>query len=296
MEKELSVSQEHAGARLDRFLSAHIRSFSRTKIHDTIKDGQVTVNGAQKKPSYHLKEGEKVFIKITPPAKELKPFKFDIPIIYEDNNIIVVDKPSGLVVHPPQENYHETLVNALIHMKKELSTVNDLRRGVVHRLDKETSGVMVLAKNNAAHLDLIRQFKDRQVKKKYAAVCWGNIKQDRLVIDLPLRRDEKNRLKMKVSFTKAKGAYTRLEVIDRFRDAVFLNLTPHTGRMHQIRVHLRFLGCPIVGDKKYGISDDYPAMLLHSCSLGFYAPGTGDWQEFTSPLPERFRRFIDKYK
>lgn len=296
MEKEITVPQASAGARLDYFLSANIQSISRTKIHDRIKDGQITVDGKVKKPSYHLKGGEKVFIKTAEVESELEPFKFDIPIIYEDNDIIVVDKPGGLVVHPPQINCRAALVNALIYMKKELSTINLLRRGVVHRLDKETSGVMVLAKNNDAHLNLIKQFKDRKVKKEYAALCWGNIKQERLVIDLPLKRDEKNRLKMKISFTKAKNAYTQVEVLNRFTDAVFLKLTPRTGRMHQIRVHLKFLGCPIVGDKKYGIKDNYADLLLHSCCLGFYHPREGNLREFTSTLPERFAAFINKYK
>jgi 23S rRNA pseudouridine1911/1915/1917 synthase len=297
MKKELIVPKELAGERLDKFLSKEIDFISRTKMHTLIKKGDILINGKVKKPSYNLKENDLVCINIEQEVKKdkLKPYKFDVNIIYEDDDVIIVDKPAHLVVHPPQEGYNETLVNALLYMGKELSTINDLRRGVVHRLDKATSGVMVLAKNDFAHLNLVQQFKERKVKKEYRALCWGETKQKHLVIDLPLRRDEKNRLKMKVGFTKSKEARTEVEVAQHLKEATYFILRPLTGRMHQIRVHLKFLGYPIVGDKKYGIKDEYSNLFLHAANLGFYQPRTAKFLEFSSPIPKYFEDFITQH-
>jgi 23S rRNA pseudouridine1911/1915/1917 synthase len=293
MEKELVVNKDTTGERLDRFLSNNLDSISRTKIHALIEKGAVSVDGEIKKPSYRLKEKELVSIKTEDEKKDLlQPFEFTVKIIYEDNDIIVVDKPTDLVVHPPYCGFYNTLVNALIYMKKELSTINPYRPGVVHRLDKETSGVMVLAKNNRSHLNLVEQFRQRKIRKDYLAIVWGKVEKDRLAIDLPLKRDEKNRLKMKVSFLQSKKAYTEFEVRERFKDSTLLSLKLLTGRMHQLRVHLKFLEFPIVGDKKYGIKDDCKDLFLHAYKLGLYHPQQGNFIEFTSPIPGRFKEFI----
>ena len=297
MEKTLRVPRELKGKRLDKFLSENIDSLSRTKIHLLIEEGNVIVNGEAKKPSYHLKENDTVYIKREEKENNLlEPFEFEIPIIYEDNDILVVDKPAGISTHPPQPGFHDTLVNALVYMKKELSEVSPYRPGVVHRLDKETSGVMVLAKNDTSHLNLIAQFRERKIVKEYFAICWGVINKENLTVDLPMARDQRNRLKMKISFIKAKNAYTDFFVLERLKDSTMLSIKPLTGRMHQIRVHLKFLGYPIVGDKKYGTKDEYDDLYLHAHKLGLYHPREGAFMEFTSPMPMRFKQFMSIHK
>ncbi|MCM8819557.1 MAG: RluA family pseudouridine synthase, partial [Candidatus Omnitrophica bacterium] len=262
------------------------------------EEGAVKINEQVKKPSYRLKANEKISILLPLPKIEyqLKPFKCDIKIIYEDDDIIVVDKPSGLSVHPPNPNMHQSLINALVSMGKDLSTINPQRAGVVHRLDKETTGVMVLAKNNFSHLNLIKQFQKRLVKKTYLAICWGNFIKGNVIVNLPICRDKKNRLKMKIGFINAKEAYTSINVIENLKDSTFLSITPFTGRMHQIRVHLKFLGYPIVGDKKYGIKDGYDYLFLHSHKLGFMHPTKENFIEFSSPMPKIFENFIKMHK
>ena len=297
MRQSLDVFPDFIGERLDRFLQQNLKSVSRTKFNLLIKEGGVLVNGQLKKPNYRIKEKDIISVEIDEEKKDvLKPFKFEVNIIYEDSDILVVDKPIDIVVHPPQASVQDTLVNALLYMKKELSSINSRRPGVVHRLDRETSGCLVLAKNNFTHLNLVEQFRERKIKKEYRAIVWGIVNKDRLVADLPLRRDEKNRLKMKVSFLQSKSAYTEFTVKERLYGSTFMSINLLTGRMHQIRVHLKFLGFPIVGDKKYGIKDDYNELFLHAHKLGLYHPRTEKFMEFTSPIPERFTEFIEKHK
>jgi len=297
MPQTLTVPPDFTGERLDKFLQLNLKSVSRTKFNILIKEGGVLVNGQPKKPNYRLKGGDLISVEIGEEKKDvLKPFKFNVNIIYEDSDILVVEKPIDIVVHPPQKENQNTLVNALLYMKKELSSINMMRPGVVHRLDRETSGCLVFAKNNFAHLNLVEQFRQRKIKKEYLAIVWGIVSKDKLVADLPLRRDEKNRLKMKVSFLKAKKAYTEFTVKERLTGATFMSINLLTGRMHQIRVHLKFLGFPIVGDKKYGIKDDYNELFLHAHKLGLHHPRTDKFMEFVSPMPERFTNFLEKYK
>ncbi|MCK5494387.1 MAG: RluA family pseudouridine synthase [Candidatus Omnitrophica bacterium] len=285
---EFIILEENSGIRLDKFLSENLSDLSRSKINKLIDNGSVKVNGTIKKSSFKLKSGQTIRVNINEQSLILEPFKKEINIIYEDNYIIVIDKPAPLVVHPPHIGYNSTLVNALIYLDKKLSSINPLRPGVVHRLDKETSGLMVLAKDNICHENIINQFKKRTVKKVYVAVVWGQVKKDKLSVNLPLARDKKNRLKMAVSFLGAKEAYTEIEVVKRFKDKTLLSIKPRTGRMHQIRVHLKFLGFPIVGDKKYGIKDNYIELFLHSKELCFMHPVKGNLLKFETPLPERF--------
>ena len=297
MKKQLFVGAEHAGQRLDKFLSNQLDSLSRTKIHSLIKEGFVFLDGMVRKASFLIHQNQRISIILKEEKKELKPFDFAVKIIYEDSDIIVIDKPPGLVVHPPQEGHHKTLVNALIYLKKELSScANALRPGVVHRLDKETSGVMVLVKNEHSYNSLVAQFKERRVSKEYRAIVWGKIEKEKMLIDLPLTRDTKSRLKMKVSFLKAKQAQTNLEVLAQLEDSTYLSLRPRTGRMHQIRVHLKFLGFPIVGDKKYGIKDDYKELFLHAKELSFTHPRRAKLLKFQSALPDKFSKFIAEHK
>ena len=282
---------------MDKFLQQNLQSISRTKFNLLIKMNRVLVDGKPKKPNYRLKAGQVISVEIEEDKKDvLKPFEFKVNIIYEDNDILVVEKPTDIIVHPPQPSVQDTLVNALLYMKKDLSSISASRPGVVHRLDRETSGCLVLAKNNFAHLNLVEQFRKRKIKKEYLAIVWGIVNKDNLVVDLPLRRDEKNRLRMKVSFLQSKKAYTEFNVKERLNDSTFIGINLLTGRMHQIRVHLKFLGFPIVGDKKYGIKDDYDEMFLHAHKLGLFHPCTGKFMEFISPMPERFTKFINEHK
>jgi len=296
MKKVLTVPKQARGERLDKFLSGQLPFHSRTKIHNLIDQGSILVDGRLRKPSFHLRGFEQINVIIKEEKKVLKPLEFKVKIIYEDNDIIVVDKPAGLTTHPPQAGYNETLINALLYMNKALASTSDIRPGVVHRLDKETSGVIVLAKNKESFTELVKQFKERTIKKEYQAICWGAIKKDKLNIDLPVARNARNRLKMKISFLKAKQALTKINVLKRFSDSTLLALKLVTGRMHQIRVHMKFLGYPLVGDKKYGRKDSYGQLLLHAYKLGFKHPATGKLMEFTSPIPKRFQDFIKERK
>ena len=290
------VPEDSEGLRLDKFLAAKLNSFSRTKINNLIKNNSVRVDTKIKKSSFRISKGQTISIEIPQKKERLKPYDFPVTIIFEDDDIVVVDKPSGLTVHPPQYDYYKTLVNALIFLKKDLSSLDTLRPGVVHRLDKETSGVMVLAKNNRSQDNLIDQFRRRRVKKEYSAIVWGDIQKKQFLINLPLQRDDKNRLKMKVGFHNSKEASTKVILSCRLEGAAFLVLYPLTGRMHQIRVHLNFLGYPIVGDKKYGIKDGYKDLFLHAKTLTFKHPTRKKILKFTSPLPQKFNDFITNNK
>ena len=292
MKKEIAVTSNFKGIRLDKFLVEELASLSRAKIIDLINKGFVLVDREVKKPGYRLKPNQNIEITLKEEKNELKPYDFKVKIIYEDNAVIVVDKPTELTVHPPADGYRKTLVNALIASGKKLAVSDKLRPGVVHRLDKATSGVMVLAKTESAYQSLVSQFKERRIKKEYRALSCGGLAKDEIEVNLPLSRDKKDRLKMKVSFLKAKEARTEIKVIQRLKEAIFLSIFPFTGRMHQIRVHLNFLNLPIVGDRKYGKKDKYNELYLHAYKLGFYHPESGEFREFTADLPLRFKNFI----
>ena len=293
MEKSILITKADNARRLDSFLTDNLVSLSRSKVQKFIKSGEVRVKGKLKRCNYRLRENDNIkIIIVDQPDTTLKPYCLEVDIIYEDKDIIIVNKPFGLVVHPPTANYYHTLVNALIYMGKELSDLNNLRRGIVHRLDKETTGVMVIAKNNFSHLNLIEQFKLRKVKKEYRAIVWGVIKQDSLQVDLPLKRDNRHRLRMKVNILGVKNAATDIGIIKRFSQVSYLKLKPSTGRMHQLRVHLSFLGYPILGDKKYGRKDNFSNLFLHAYRLHFYHPRTNELLKFQAPLPQWFSRFI----
>ncbi|MDD5069114.1 MAG: RluA family pseudouridine synthase [Candidatus Omnitrophica bacterium] len=294
--EKINVPEEAFGERLDKFLNQKIKSLSRGKIALMIESSEVLVDGQAKKTSFRLKGGEEITFQIIEKKCLLMPYKRDIPIIYEDEAIIVINKPYGLVVHPPQAGYKKTLVNALLYLGKKLSNIDPDRPGIVHRLDKETSGVMVIAKTDLAHTLLVDQFKERKISKEYRVICWGVCENDEFKVELPLGRDSRNRLQMKISFLNSKPAESRFSVLERFSDSSFLKAKILTGRMHQIRVHLKFLGFTIVGDQKYGKRDNYKEMLLHSFKLGFYHPVSNQFVEFQAPLPERFNSFLKERK
>jgi 23S rRNA pseudouridine1911/1915/1917 synthase len=212
-----------------------------------------------------------------------------LDILYEDKDLIVLNKPSGMVVHPGEGNKTHTLVNALLNHTRDLSSVNTPERpGIVHRLDKETSGVMVVAKNNRSHLALAKQFEKHSIKRVYVALVEGNMEFEEGDIDLPLSRSHKDRKKIAVSFIDGKNAKTYYRVIKRYKNMTLLELEPHTGRTHQLRVHLAHLGHPILGDEKYGKKSTFPRLALHAKTLGFIHPTTKEFLEFSKDLPADF--------
>lgn len=297
MQKKLHVTKTDAHVRLDRFLAGHFSDYSRTRIKQYIAAQQILLNGKKTKASQTIRENDIISVDV-PQELEIPntPFFLPLDIIYEDNDIIIINKPAGIVVHPANPRRPESIVNALLTAGKELAPSSTLRPGVVHRLDKETTGVMILAKNNPAYYALISQFAERKIKKEYRAIAWGEIPRDTLLVDLPLQRDTRNRLKMKIGFTGAKDARTRIQVLQRMADATYIALDLLTGRMHQIRVHLKFLNAPIVGDKKYGKKDGYSNLYLHAYRLGFLHPQSKKFVEFVAPLPSYFETFIKERK
>ncbi len=294
MIREFKVGPAGAGLRLDKFLVSQRLVISRAKLSSLIKKKLVEVNDIPKKSSYLLKAGDKVRLNFPQEDKALKPYRFLIPIVWEDKNLLVIDKPPGIAVHPHGKNKNKTVVNALLHMGKNLSGLDPNRPGVVHRLDKETSGVMVLAKDNVSHENLIEQFKNRKIKKEYFALVWGHPKNDKFSISLSLRRRKKNRLRMEVGLSDSKTAHTDLKVIKRLKKTSLLAVYPKTGRMHQIRVHLKFLGFPILGDTKYGRKDNYKNLFLHAGRITLKHPATGQVLKFKSELPQYFQKLASE--
>jgi len=298
-EYNLVVTESDANARLDIFIlnfsQAQELGFSRTFIQRLINDGYVFVNDkAVFKSNYKIKLDEEVLIKFPEEkARTIESENIKLNVVYEDKDLAVINKPIGLVTHPAPGNYEHTLVNALLYRFKELSNINPGRPGIVHRLDKDTSGILVIAKNNVAHLALAEQFADHSIKRRYIAVVCGKVEFDEDVIEVPIGRHPENRKSMAVGFGKnskyAKTIYRTLKRSDKYS---LLELEPFTGRTHQLRVHLAFLGHPIVGDTKYGKNDNFKRLLLHARSLGFIHPGTRKFVEFTSPVPKEFMELV----
>jgi len=302
-EYALKISDDQEGARLDLLVCAfskkHNLGFSRTSIQNMILKGRITVNGSGAiKPHYKVRKTDK--IKVAPEDKvksSIRAEEIPLEIVYEDDDLAIINKPVGLVVHPAPGNYEHTLVNALLARFKKLSDINPQRPGIVHRLDKDTSGILVIAKNNSAHLKLSAQFADHTIKRKYAAIVKGRMEFDENVIEAPIARHAFKRESMAVNFSdKARYAKTYYRTLKRLGDCSLLQLEPFTGRTHQLRVHLAFIGHPILGDKKYGKNDEFSRLALHARSLGFIHPSTGKFVEFTSSLPQEFLRFTAKNK
>ncbi|MFH1202644.1 MAG: RluA family pseudouridine synthase [Candidatus Omnitrophota bacterium] len=299
-ELKFNIPKEDSGKRVDIFLVEHLSGkFSRTFLKSVIIKNLVELNNKPVKPHHKVKENDVIVIKIPQKGQlMLEPQDIALDIIYEDDDLLVVNKPSGLVTHPGAGNMSGTLVNALLGLGKELSSINELRPGIVHRLDKDTSGVMVVAKNNTTHLELAKQFANHSIKRKYIALASGVVAQDEGLINLPIARDSYNRKNMAVRFFKSRPAQTRYKVLKRFKDFTFLELTPQTGRTHQLRVHLKFIGHPILGDKKYGRNTKIAIsrLALHAKSLGFFHPAKREFMEFDSHLPEELTEVMKLYK
>lgn len=284
--------------RLDKYIVSTVEEYSRTLIQEWIQEGYVTVNDKVVKGSYKLKLNDSIVITI-PENKECDILPQDIPleVVYEDQDVIVVNKVSGMIVHPSAGIYSDTLVNALLYHCKDLSGINGVNRpGIVHRIDKETSGLLVVAKNDMAHASLSEQLKEHTMTRKYIALVHGSIPHEYGKINAPIGRDSKDRQKMAVTENNSKEATTEFQVIQRYEDMTLIRCALQTGRTHQIRVHLQYIGFPVFGDPKYGHRRDDTTFgqYLHAKILGFKHPRTGEYMEFDSELPEFFEAKLDE--
>jgi 23S rRNA pseudouridine1911/1915/1917 synthase len=293
------IAQADDKKRIDVFLTEKIPEHSRSYIQKLIKDGLVLVNGEKAKPNFKVKPGCVIDVTIPPPQEiSLQPEPMELDIVYEDDDIVVVNKPQGMVVHPAPGNYSGTLVNALLYSCDELSGIGGvIRPGIVHRLDKDTSGLLVVAKNDAAHRSLAQQIRDRTLKRVYWCIVEKNIKEDKGVINAPIGRHPTNRKKMAVvNLPTAKPAITHFKVLERFGEYTLVEARLETGRTHQIRVHMAYIGHPVVGDSVYGSRKqkfNLKGQVLHAKKLGLIHPSTGEYMEFEAPLPEYFENLLD---
>lgn len=291
--------EENIDVRIDTYLS-NILDFSRSKIVKLIKNRIIKVNGENTKNSYLLKEGDVIeILDYKEDNSDILPEEMDLDIKYEDDDVIVVNKANGIVVHPAVGNTHNTLVNGLMHYSRNLSDINgEFRPGIVHRIDAYTTGLLMVAKNNRAHEALSASLSLNKTKRKYIALVWGVINEDTATIDAPIGRDPKDRKKMAVVSMNSKRAVTHLKVLERYKDATLVELTLETGRTHQIRVHMNYINHPVVNDPVYGRRKiiDSTGQCLHAYQLGFIHPTTHAYLEFQSELPECFINIQNKFK
>jgi 23S rRNA pseudouridine1911/1915/1917 synthase len=298
-EYNLKISHQDSGRRLDLLLmdSSELKNlgFSRTFIQKLIREGKITIEGLRVKSHYKVKKDEELKIIVEDKKADIfQPEDIPLDIVYEDQDLAVINKPSGLVVHPAPGNYAHTLVNILLYHFQKLSDINPGRPGIVHRLDKDTSGLLVVAKNNPAHLGLAQQFSEHSIKRKYIAIVKGVMEFDEHIIELPIGRHLYRRENMAVRFGKnTKYAKTYYRTLKRGQDFSLLELVPFTGRTHQLRVHMAFLHHPILGDPKYGENNRFIRLALHAKYIGFIHPRTGEFIEFESDMPKEFRDFIN---
>jgi 23S rRNA pseudouridine1911/1915/1917 synthase len=291
------VAHAEAGARLDVFLAGRFSQFTRSRIKNLIDKGYASVNGKPGKAAMRLSAGDAVEL-LVPEPKEVSARPEDIPldIVYEDDCLLVVNKRRGLVVHPAAGNESGTLVNALLNHCEGLSGIaGELKPGIVHRLDRDTTGLLVVAKNDAAHLSLSKQIADKSAKRIYLALVEGNIAEDSGRVDAPLGRSKTDRKKIAV-VAGGRQAATQYTVLERFGDCTLVECRLETGRTHQIRVHMKHIGHPVAGDPVYGARKQrfrVDGQLLHAARLEFIHPETGEWMAFEAPLPEDFQRVLD---
>ena len=297
----LTAAAENKGERIDKFISDSADDISRSYAAKLCADGLVLVNGKAADKNLKLKGTETIEVSVPEPETiELKPENIPLDIVYEDNDVIVINKPAGMVVHPAPGNENGTLVNALLyHCGDSLSAINGvIRPGIVHRIDKDTSGLLVAAKNNEAHLKLSEQLKARKAVRKYTALVNGNIKEDSGTINKPIGRSGADRKKMAV-IANGREAVTHYNVLERFGRYTLTECVLETGRTHQIRVHMASIGHSLVGDKTYGIKKEkinLSGQLLHARTIGFVHPSTGEMMQFSSELPDYFTDVIEKLR
>ena len=300
--KLLKVSEGEEG-RLDKYLSDKLEDMTRSYLKKLISDDKaVLVNGNPAKPNYKLKPGDIIELAVPEPIElEIKAENISLDIVYEDNDMLVVNKPQGMVVHPAAGNYTGTIVNALLyHCGDSLSGINGEKRpGIVHRIDKDTSGLLLVAKNDNAHQKLSSQIKEHSLTRAYKALVHGNIKQDSGRIDAPIGRHPSDRKKMTITDKNSREAVTNFRVLERYGRYTFVECILETGRTHQIRVHMSKNGHPIVGDKTYGVKKEefnLTGQLLHAYKVGFIHPVSGEYMEFVSELPDYYMNVLDRLR
>ena len=303
MREEFLVSWEEEGERIDKYLSALCPDLSRSYVQKLLKSGNVLVDGRQVKVSYSIQEGERIFLDVpeaVEPEIEAEPMELDI--LYEDKDVILVNKPKGMVVHPAPGHYSHTLVNGLMaHCKGQLSGINGiLRPGIVHRIDMDTTGVLIACKNDMAHNSIAAQLKEHSIVRRYQAIVHGRIEEAEGRIEGDIGRDPVHRKRMCINEKNGKPAVTHYRVLERFRQFTYVECRLETGRTHQIRVHLSSIGHPLLGDTLYGPKKcPFPSLqgqTLHAMILGFKHPITKEYMEFTAPLPEYFEKLQAKLR
>ena len=293
---EFIVSENDAKLRLDHFVAKRLPQYSRTRLQQLIRSGFVRLNGASTRPRQIVRAGDKIDVRESPVEQiETRPQRIPLDILFEDDDLIVINKPAGLTVHPGAGQREHTLVNALLSHCTTLSGIGGKERpGIVHRLDKETSGCLVVAKNDLAHRELSRQFADRTVEKIYLALVAGKLRKPAGVIEERIGRHPVHRQRMSVTTKRGRTAKTEYRVVRSNEEASLIECRLHSGRTHQVRVHLHHLGHPVLGDKVYGVRlvKNFPRQMLHAWKLGFRHPQTGEWKQFQASVPDDFKEAV----
>lgn len=296
------VEKERDNTRIDKFLNEQMADISRSYIQKLIKDDLVTVDLRPVKANYKVKEGDRVEVTLPEPVSlDIEPENIPLDIIYEDEDVLLVNKPKDMVVHPSAGHMDGTLVNALLyHCKDSLSSINGVMRpGIVHRIDKDTTGLLIICKNDKAHNCIAEQLKVHSITRRYHAIVWNNLSEDEGKIDAPIGRHQIDRKRMAVNYKNGKSAVTHYKVLERFGKYTYIECTLETGRTHQIRVNMTSIGHPLIGDTVYG-SDRQPfktqGQVLHAKVFGFVHPTTGKYMEFETPLPEYFEAILEKLR
>lgn len=300
MENYLFIIQEDQQMRLDKYLAEQFPEQTRSYLQKLIKDGEVLVNGKKVKTGYQLSCGDEVSVTIPEPKElDVEPQKMDLDIVYEDEDVILINKPKGMVVHPAPGHTTDTLVNGLLyHCKDQLSGINGVARpGIVHRIDRDTTGILIVCKNDMSHNHIAEQLKEHSITRKYRALVHGNLKDDQGTVEGPIGRHPVDRKKMAINERNGKPAVTHYTVLERFGNYTFIECQLETGRTHQIRVHMSSIGHPLVGDEVYGPAKcpfKLTGQCLHAMVLGFMHPRTGEYMEFRAELPEYFETLLKK--
>ncbi len=293
---QVTVAEEQKSERIDKFVAEINSEWSRSQVQQWIKDAVVTVNGKSVKGNYKVKGNDEITVTIPEPEElDIQPEDMNLEVYYEDADVLVVNKPRGMVVHPAPGHTKGTLVNGLMHHCTDLSGINGVMRpGIVHRIDKDTSGLLMVAKNDMAHESLVNQLVAKTVTRRYKAIVHGVIPHDKGIIDAPIGRDKKERQSMTVD-ENGKNAVTHFQVLERFKEFTLVECRLETGRTHQIRVHMKYIGYPLAGDPKYGPKKtlDMNGQALHAGILGFDHPRTGEYIEFEAPIPEVFEEALN---
>lgn len=299
---EFFIDDEEAGERIDKYLASLLPDYSRSYIQKMIADGNVQADGRSLKANYRIRTGDHLTVAAADPViPEIVPENIPLDILYEDSDILVVNKPRGMVVHPAPGHYSGTLVNAVMyHCRDDLSTINGvLRPGIVHRIDKDTTGVLVVCKNDIAHRKIAEQLSVHSITRRYRALVYNNIKEDTGTVDAPIGRMPNDRKKMGINYKNGRNAVTHYRVLERFGRYTYIECQLETGRTHQIRVHMTSIGHPLIGDTVYGPSRDpfhLGGQALHAMVLGFIHPTSGEYVEFQAPLPEYFQKLLQRFE